>query len=183
MTCVVPFLERAIDPLLRVSPVMELLYFVASAVTLTVVCAFISVSVPLSVAVTIVSPVAFVLFAVTVTVLVLVSAARLATLSFVLLHETLLLTPEGYTYAVKSAVLPFASSMTLEGSRLIPEGTLSGVEISPTITIASALSVPTWALILASPTETGVITAVFPLPDTVAMVASELVHVGTASIS
>ena len=73
--------------------------------------------------------------------------------------------------------------MTFEGSRLIPEGTLSGVEISPTITIASALSVPTWALILASPTETGVITAVFPLPDTVAIVASELVHVGTASIS
>ena len=95
MTCVVPFFERAIEPLLRVSPVMELLYFVASAVTLTVVCALISLSVPLSVAVITVSPVTFVLFAVTVAVLVLVSATMLATLSFVLLHETLLLTPEG----------------------------------------------------------------------------------------
>ena len=90
-----PFEESATVPLLSVTPVMDSLYSVGSVVTLTVVCAFISLSVPVSVAVTRVSPDVPVSFDVTVAVLVSVLGRIFAIASLEFVQETSSADPAG----------------------------------------------------------------------------------------
>ena len=94
-TVVFPFEESATVPLLSVTPVMDSLYSVGSVVTTTVVCACISLSVPVSVAVTRVSPDVPVSFDVTVAVLVSVLGRISAIASLEFVQETSSADPAG----------------------------------------------------------------------------------------